>query len=211
MHALLARIGRLRGGLIGASCQAVTSFSTQQVGSLWEDELLPQVRNGRNVLVVGHANCLRALISCIQGNLSDEHLPSLGVPNAVPLVYDFDTSGKVVTGLPDRCYIRPLDAHYLGEACLLFNEIDADGSGAIDASEFDDSEFCLVAWDDLDHDLDKLTGLTDNCGERLLQEADNNNDGAVDFNEYMNWWGRLDEKPYTRGPKTPRPKSYRDT
>merc|ERR1712230_54583 len=111
------------------------------------------------------------------GNLSDEHLPSLGVPNAVPLV----------------------------------NEIDADGSGAIDASEFDDSEFCLVAWDDLDLDLDKLTGLTDNCGERLLQEADNNNDGAVDFNEYMNWWGRLDEKPYTRGPKTPRPKSYRDT
>jgi 2,3-bisphosphoglycerate-dependent phosphoglycerate mutase len=183
----------------------------RRVGSLWEDELLPQVRNGRNVLVVGHANCLRALISCIQGNLSDEHLPSLGVPNAVPLVYDFDTSGKVVTGLPDRCYIRPLDAHYLGEACLLFNEIDADGSGAIDASEFDGSEFCLVAWDDLDLDLDKLTGLTDNCGERLLQEADNNNDGAVDFNEYMNWWGRLDEKPYTRGPKTPRPKSYRDT
>ena len=36
-------------------------------------------------------------------------------------------------------------------------------------------------------------------------------DGLVDFNEYMNWWGRLDEKPYTRGPKTPRPKSYRDT
>ena len=46
------------------------------------------------------------------------------------------------------------------------------------------------------------------ASERLLQEADNNNDGAVDFNEYMNWWGKLGKlqrTPYTFGV------SYRNT
>lgn len=162
-----------------------------RVGSLWTDELLPQIVGGKNLLVVGHANCLRALISCIQGNLKDEHLPSLGVPNALPLVYEFDASGAPVAEVPDRCFIQPLDAYYLGEACVLFNEMDADGSGALDASEFDNSEFCQVAFDDLD-DVNESGVLSklDSCGERLMLEADNNNDGAVDFNEYMNWWSR---------------------
>ena len=159
-----------------------------RVRPLWEEELLPYVLEGKNVLVVGHANCLRALISCIQTNLRDEHLPSLGVPNALPLVYSFDEEGEPVSELPDRCYVRPLDAHYLGDACVLvcisnssvqrallrsvyalpptplfhqlclsptspssrpaqFSELDADGSGALDADEFDNSEFCKVAFE----------------------------------------------------------------
>ena len=175
-----------------------------RVGSLWEAELLPQVQSGKNLLVVGHANCLRALISCIQGNLRDEHLPSLGVPNALPLVYEFAAEdGRPLRGLPDRCYIRPLDAHYLGEACILFNELDADGSGALDASEFDDSAFCSVVWDDSRDDAAsgddsaaaaEEVGFASSCGESLLAEADNNNDGVVDFNEYMNWWSKLDSR-----------------
>ena len=64
------------------------------MGHLWRRELLPQIKEGKSVLVVGHANCMRALISCIQTNLRDEHLPSLGVPNALPLVYSFDASGE---------------------------------------------------------------------------------------------------------------------
>jgi len=170
-----------------------------RVSSLWRSELLPQVLSGKNILVVGHANCLRALISCVQANLSDEHLPSLGLPNALPLVYEFDDRGTPISDVADRCYIRPLDAYYLGEACVLFNELDADGSGALDASEFDASEFCQVAWDDTsDLGLEGLDELTESCGERLMQEADNNNDGAVDFNEYMNWWGKLEARPRDR-------------
>jgi len=173
-----------------------------RVGSLWEDELLPQLMGGRSLLVVGHANCLRALISRIQGNLSDEDLPSLGVPNALPLVYEFDATGAPIPDLPDRCYLRPLDAHYLGDACVAFKELDADGSGSLDASEFDQSEYCTVVVDD--DERGAVTGLTDDCGERLLREADNNNDGAVDFNEYMNWL-HLEDRPHERG------RSYRDT
>ena len=29
---------------------------------------------------------------------------------------------------------------------MLFNEMDADGAGALDASALDDSKFCQIAW-----------------------------------------------------------------
>lgn len=164
----------------------------ERVGHLWRRELLPQIREGKSVLVVGHANCMRALISCIQTNLRDEHLPSLGVPNALPLVYSFDASGELITGLPGRCYVKPLGAHYLGEGCVLFNEMDSDGDGALDASALDDSQYCQVAWSEGDDlFLDALDEATDACGEKLIKEIDNNGDGKVDFNEYMSWWKSL--------------------
>jgi len=156
----------------------------ERVGHLWRRELLPQIKEGKSVLVVGHANCMRALISCIQTNLRDEHLPSLGVPNALPLVYSFDAAGEPITDVPGRCYVKPLGAHYLGEGCVLFNEMDADGDGALDASALDDSPYCQVAWSD---DLES----SDACGEKLIKEIDNNGDGKVDFNEYMSWWSKL--------------------
>ena len=100
-----------------------------RVRSLWESELLPQVLEGKNVLVVGHANCLRALISCIQTNVRNENLPKLGVPNALPLVYSFDReSGRALTGLEGRCYISPLDAHWLGDVARRYTELETEGN-----------------------------------------------------------------------------------
>ena len=94
--------------------------------------------------------------------------------------------------MPGRCYVQPLGAHYLGEGCVLFNEMDADGAGALDASALDDSKFCQIAWtEDDDFDFDALNDLSDDCGDTLLKEIDNNGDGKVDFNEYMSWWSKL--------------------
>ena len=104
-------------------------FRVERVRPLWERELKPRVLAGDNVLLVGHANNLRALISCVQSGLSDRHLPSLGVPNALPLVYSFDESGNPLVREDRRCYIHPLSAHYLGDACVVFTEMDLDGSG----------------------------------------------------------------------------------
>ena len=54
-----------------------------RVEPLWREELRPALlTQGRHVLVVGHANCLRALIRCVQG-LDDVQLAKLGVPNAL--------------------------------------------------------------------------------------------------------------------------------
>ena len=57
---------------------------------------------------------------------------------------------------------------------MLFNEMDADGDGALDASALDDSPYCQVAWSD---DLES----SDACGEKLIKEIDNNGDGKVHF------------------------------
>ena len=45
---------------------------------------------------------------------------------------------------------------------MLFNEMDADGDGALDASALDDSPYCQVAWSD---DLES----SDACGEQLIK------------------------------------------
>ena len=118
----------------------------ERVRTFWLDELQPTVLEGKTVLVVGHANCLRALISCIQTNIRDEDLPSLGVPNALPLVYSFDESGRPLSELEGKCYIPPMDAHYLGDSCYVFNalsgagelppEADNNGDGVVDFNEY---------------------------------------------------------------------------
>lgn len=118
----------------------------ERVRTFWLDELQPTVLEGKTVLVVGHANCLRALISCIQTNIRDENLPSLGVPNALPLVYSFDESGRPLSELEGKCYIPPMDAHYLGDSCYVFNalsgagelppEADNNGDGVVDFNEY---------------------------------------------------------------------------
>ena len=38
---------------------------------------------------------MRALVSCIQSNIDDEALAALGVPNALPLVYEFSANGAL--------------------------------------------------------------------------------------------------------------------
>lgn len=118
----------------------------ERVRPLWLEELRPAMLAGQTVLLVGHANCLRALISCIQTSLRDEHLPSLGVPNALPLVYSFDAEGRLRTELEGRCYVAPFDAHYLGDSCQVFNELsgagqlppeaDNNGDGVVDFNEY---------------------------------------------------------------------------
>ena len=53
---------------------------------------------GSNCLVVGHANGLRALVACVQQNVDDESLPSLGLPNGLPLIYELEPDGGVCGG-----------------------------------------------------------------------------------------------------------------
>jgi 2,3-bisphosphoglycerate-dependent phosphoglycerate mutase len=52
----------------------------------WYDQIVPQLREGKRVLIVAHGNSLRALVKHLDG-ISDEEIPGLNIPTGVPLVY----------------------------------------------------------------------------------------------------------------------------
>lgn len=55
----------------------------------------PELKNGKNILVVAHGNSLRAMIKFIE-HISDEEIPKLEVPTGVPILYEFDKEMKMV-------------------------------------------------------------------------------------------------------------------
>ena len=69
----------------------------------WEDDIRPELLNGRRVLVVAHGNSLRAIVAHLDG-VSPRDLLALDIPTGVPLLYRLDAS------------LRPAAHRYLGDA-----------------------------------------------------------------------------------------------
>jgi len=59
----------------------------------WEREILPQLKQGKTVLIVGHENNLRSLIMNLEG-ISEDDVINLCLPRAVPLAYRLDENFK---------------------------------------------------------------------------------------------------------------------
>jgi 2,3-bisphosphoglycerate-dependent phosphoglycerate mutase len=68
----------------------------------WHDAIVPDLRAGRQVLVVAHGNSLRALVKHLEG-ISDEDIPSLDIPTGIPRRYELDDQ------------LSPRRAAYLGD------------------------------------------------------------------------------------------------
>lgn len=60
------------------------------------DRILPEAKAGKNVLVSAHGNSLRAIVMKLD-NLSEQQVIELNIPNGVPIVYDIDAQGNVVS------------------------------------------------------------------------------------------------------------------
>lgn len=59
----------------------------------WENEILPDLRAGKTVLITAHGNSLRALVKHIEG-ISDVDIAGLNIPTGMPLVYEIDADGQ---------------------------------------------------------------------------------------------------------------------
>ena len=68
----------------------------------WYDDIVPDLRAGRQVLIVAHGNSLRALVKHLDG-IPDEEIPELNIPTGIPLVYELDGD------------LRPIASRYLGD------------------------------------------------------------------------------------------------
>jgi 2,3-bisphosphoglycerate-dependent phosphoglycerate mutase len=67
----------------------------------WKNEIIPQIKTGKKIIVVAHGNSLRALVKYVD-NISDKDIINLNIPTAMPLVYEFDED------------LKPIKNYYLG-------------------------------------------------------------------------------------------------
>jgi 2,3-bisphosphoglycerate-dependent phosphoglycerate mutase len=70
----------------------------------WETAIVPDLRDGKVVLVAAHGNSLRALVKHLDG-ISDEDIAALNIPTGMPLVYRLDES--LAPTVPGGEYLDP--------------------------------------------------------------------------------------------------------
>lgn len=70
----------------------------------WEEQVIPDLKAGKTVLVAAHGNSLRALVKHLDG-ISDEEIAGLNIPTGIPLYYELDQNLKPVT--PGGRYLDP--------------------------------------------------------------------------------------------------------
>ncbi|KAH3785920.1 probable phosphoglycerate mutase [Dreissena polymorpha] len=76
--------------------------TVERVLPYWHDVIVPTIKSGKRVVISAHGNSLRALIKYLD-NVSDEEIPELNVPTAIPLVYELDEN------------MRPVKHYYLAD------------------------------------------------------------------------------------------------
>lgn len=55
----------------------------------WESDIVPDLQDGKVVLVAAHGNSLRALVKHLDG-IDDEDIVGLNIPTGIPLLYELD-------------------------------------------------------------------------------------------------------------------------
>jgi len=62
----------------------------------YQENILPELKTGKNVLVVAHGNSLRALIKFLE-NIPDEEIPNLEIETGGIYIYQIDPEGKIIS------------------------------------------------------------------------------------------------------------------
>lgn len=70
----------------------------------WEAHIVPDLAEGKTVMVAAHGNSLRALVKHLD-NISDEDIAGLNIPTGIPLYYELDDNFAPVT--PGGRYLDP--------------------------------------------------------------------------------------------------------
>ena len=68
----------------------------------WLETIAPEVKSGKNVIIVAHGNSLRALVKYLD-NLTEAEILELNIPTAQPLVYELDAD------------LKPIKRYYLAD------------------------------------------------------------------------------------------------
>jgi 2,3-bisphosphoglycerate-dependent phosphoglycerate mutase len=78
----------------------------------WNDIIVPQLADGKRVLIVAHGNSLRALMKHLE-NIGDEAIVNVNLPTGIPRVYRLNAAWKAT------------EAHFLGNVAEIQSKIEA--------------------------------------------------------------------------------------
>ncbi len=69
----------------------------------WKNEIAPQIKDGKKIIIAAHGNSLRALVKYLD-KISDEKIVGINIPTGIPLVYELDEN------------LEPIKNYYLGDS-----------------------------------------------------------------------------------------------
>jgi 2,3-bisphosphoglycerate-dependent phosphoglycerate mutase len=72
------------------------AMAAERVTPVWHTRMVPELKAGKQLLVVAHTSSIRGLVRVIEG-LSDEAAADFRIATAIPLVYIFDKDLSVVS------------------------------------------------------------------------------------------------------------------
>ena len=72
----------------------------ERVIPYWNDEIVPNIKDNKKIIIVAHGNSLRGLIKYLD-NISDDDIVILEIPTGSPLIYELDDN------------LKPIKSYYL--------------------------------------------------------------------------------------------------
>jgi 2,3-bisphosphoglycerate-dependent phosphoglycerate mutase len=92
----------------------------KRTSPVWEEKIREQIKMGRNVLVVAHANTLRGLVKLID-KIGDNEIQEVAIPTGIPIIYKFDKDMNPVPPPPsaDRLQQAHMSGLFLEKPGLL--------------------------------------------------------------------------------------------
>ena len=77
-----------------------------RVNPFWDEQIVPELLAGKNVLIVAHGNSLRALVKMLS-QISEDDITGFNIPTGIPLLYELDDD------------LSPVSRKFLGDPDVL--------------------------------------------------------------------------------------------
>jgi 2,3-bisphosphoglycerate-dependent phosphoglycerate mutase len=104
-----AQTNDLRYAALGADLPATECLAdvVQRLLPYWQSDIVPDLQQGKTVMVAAHGNSLRALVKHLDG-ISDADIAGLNIPTGIPLLYQLDAGLQPL--VPGGEYLDPAAA-----------------------------------------------------------------------------------------------------
>jgi 2,3-bisphosphoglycerate-dependent phosphoglycerate mutase len=99
-------------GIEGLPSTESLATTLERVKPCWDELIVPQLRDGKNVLVAAHGNSLRALVKMLD-EVSDDDIVGFNIPTGIPIAYELDDA------------LNPVSREFLGDPAAVKAATDA--------------------------------------------------------------------------------------